>query len=716
MEQNYQKNNISLALFKRKNKILLIAIILLLLLMMALLFAIIKKDKLDGKRNDNTSLIITDVLFKEYSEGKLNTDEYVKNLLYAEYNDNLLDDKYSAMKKPELSEIDTFIRIHVNELSDSTLKYYAERLALKGVTFNAKKTKNSKKEENKVAFSDLLVDTVNADEYDEVVELDRAILSKNKHFIVWYTEDGNSATNYSTAKKVADGLEETIENYKEIFKYDFSVKPDIFSKGSSYDNQKEILEQENIDSKYLETTLPVYLINYDDCSLAKYISDSGVVAKFFKKIVGGDDYGATSFPYILIRPSAFSDYERLSQLYNHELFHHYQFHILCGNNECKPNDDPYIIEATANLASALATNKTTTSGFLNDWVGTSRKFADSLMSEEFSKKYGKNNIGYALFVYLYNYISIVDNGINILINSIYDNDFDALEHIMFATDIRDLIKIQRENTLKNLTQDYSNKNLIQSEEYNGDLPVINVNDYIKNIDSADKDLKQNISPLGSKYFRLPYNEEHTYEINFERDNNSVVTFIIAEKNNVFKVVDSADELYDYNHTFVSSDYEDFDNLYIVIANAKEKDNEYKITFDAKKRQMENISEKNYLSFNDCNIYDEEIIKKIDTYYFDKNETAYKVLYTMYLNSEADIDDYYQTILNNKNYTNVIKKKNIIQYQYTDEAFERRQTIKSKESISNYYGMTCNLGCLGDSCEWNTGTGNEIVDFDPNTIN
>lgn len=686
----------------KKNKSLRIMIFVILLLLLIVVVMIYLKYK-DDKISVNSDLTTIELLYNDYNEGKLTTDEYARNLLFDKYNEDLLEEKYKSFKKSGLSDIDRFIEKHESELSESTLKYYAEKLALKGVTFELDKDNNIQ-DEDKLALSDLFIEEVNASE-DDVTNLEHALLSKNKNFIVWYTESGDSAVDYNTAKTVADGLEDTVEEYKKIFNSDFILELDIFSKGETYEKQKSILKKENISEEYLEKALPVYLINYTDNAIATYIGGSGFIRKLLDKISGGDKYGAISMPYILIRPSELKkDSERTMQIYNHELFHHYQYTSLCGDTECEPGDDPYIVEATANLASALVTKKTTTYGFLNEWAAAARKYSSNLLSKEWSKKYGEDNVGYALFVYLYNYSNNIFNGIDTITKSIYEDD--ALDFLSSYAGTDGSIKVQRELSLKNLTQDYDNMNLIQSPDYDGELKIIDVNKYIN-----ENQVLNEIYPLGINYYKISYNKEKYYDINFKREGYNAVLFLIVEKNNKFAIIDSVEKLYDHDNTLSTKDYASFDNLYVVVANTKPETDTYELTF------TEKIQEKKkdyYLSFYDCSIMSEDISKKIDTYYFNEKDNSYKLIVTQYFTDNADIDDYYEIIRDNKNYINVKMKNNIIQYQYSDEAFDKYQTLRTKEKISNYYGSICNLGCMEGDCSWNTG-GDGKTDFNPEKV-
>ena len=674
---------------------------ILFLFLVVLMFYLLLMHK-ENKTMVNSKLTTAEALYNDYSKKKLTTDEYVKNLLFDKYNEDLLEDKYKSLKKSDLSDIDRFIKSHENELSESTLKYYAEKLALKGVTFELNKD-NNEKGEDKLALSDLFIKEINASE-ESVTNLEHALLSKNKNFIVWYTNSGESAVDYNTAKTVADGLENTVEDYKKIFNSDFILKIDIFSKGDIYNKQKNILKKENISEEYLEKALPVYLVNYTDNVIATYIGGSGFIRKLWDKISGGDKYGAISMPYIIIKPSELKkDSERTMQIYNHELFHHYQYTSLCGDTECEPGNDPYILDATANLASALVTKKTTTYGFLNEWAGTARTYSSNLLSKEWIKKYGEDKVGYALFVYLYNYSKLF-GGIDMITKSIYEDN--ALEVLSSYAGTNGSIEVQRELSLKNLTQDYDNMNLIQSPDYDGKLNIIDVNNYINDNKSLNE-----IYPLAINYYKLSYNKDKYYDINFKRENYNAVLFLITEKNNRFAVIDSVEKLYDHDNTLSTKDYSSYDNLYVVVANTKPVSDTYELTFTPKKREKK----KNYyLSFYDCSIMSEDISKKIDTYYFNEADISYKLVVTQYFTNDVDIEDYYETIQDNKNYINAKVKNNIIQYQYSDDAFDKYQTLKTKEKISNYYGSICNLGCIDGDCSWNTG-GDGKVDFNPQKI-
>lgn len=542
---------------KISNKIIIGIVIFALIIIISIIgFKIYKHNH--KEQNNNGDVFITQQLWNDYQDGKITTDEYVRYNLYAEYDNSLLDKKYSSLQRNQVAfDTDELIDKYYNELSDDTLRYYVSKTNLDNITFELDK-ENENSKNDKLSMSNLFVDTVYAQNI-KVTNLNKVFLSQNGNFMIWYTTTGDSATDYNTVKKLANGLEKTISEYDKIFdsKYDFNSG--ILSKGKTYQNQIEILKNENIDEKYLESAMQVYLVNYSDDSLAKYVRGSQNMIKFWYKIKDGDKYGSIILPYILIKPSTFENFENIEQLYNHELFHHYQHNVLCGTSNCVMGNDPYIIEATANWASALVTHKTNDKGYLNEWAGTARKYASTYMSDEFINKYGINTVGYILYVYMYNYASNASNGIQKIINSIYQDN--ALKYLQDNTTTEELAKIQTILSYENLLQDYSNKNLIVETEFNAPIQIKETITIEKNIN----DVK--IHPLAIDYYLLDVNsKEQQYEIKLIRDNASINVSLIGEINGKYKLLENS-SIKKENFVFNTNYYDEYDKLYIAVSNA-----------------------------------------------------------------------------------------------------------------------------------------------------
>jgi len=674
---------------KKKNQILILCIITTLILIFSgiLLYYLFNKNQNDIAIDK--SITVTELLWQDYKNGNLTTDEYVKNILYSEFDRDLLDNKYQLVKNNDLIHTDHIINKYYNELSEETLKYYLDKINLNNITFEL--SKENEDADNKVAISNLFVDTVYAKSKD-TPNLNKAILSSNGNFVVWYTTTGDSATDYTSAKKVADGLEKTISLYKEKFGYDYYYKSNIFSKGSRYKDQIKILENSNIDSKYLESAMQVYLVNYNDGSLAKYMGNSGTLVKLWNGLSGGDSFGVVANPYILIKPSSFDDYERLEQLYNHELFHHYQHEILCGHSSCSVGSDPYILEASANWASSLVSSKTTNSGYLNEWASSARMLSDSLLSDESIEKYSEGTLGYTLYVYLYHYSTIVSNGTNKIINSIYTNDL--LGYLIDNATKDELADIQEAMSLKNLSQDYGNKNLNSNLDYNPTLPIR------ATISHNDEKFKSNntyynylMSPISQNYYLINDNSDYAYQIHLERDYSEGSKFISATiikfYNGKFSIVDSSKNSNE-SYTFNTNNYGDYDSLYIVISNTytNRKNSHVLNVKEIKKEQQSKNEDNNYISLVDCNAWNEYLDKSIATYYYDSEEKIIRYIVTNIWTDLEEAKINYENSLTNSNYKNVNQDGKIVAFEYTQEALEKYFSNQTKSSVISGHNMSC----------------------------
>lgn len=580
---------------KKINKKLLLIILAMLIIIVGIITFIyfIKGSK---QRELDNSLNIFNQLLSDFENGQISADEYVRYNLYAEYDSSLLKKEYSNLQKSEVAiHVEELVNKYYEQLSRKTKKYYIEKINLDNLSFELDKENKSTKKD--ISLSNVLIDTVQAKSY-KATNLNKAVLSKNGNFVVWYTTTGDSATDYNSAKKVADGLENTVKQYNELSSYKFNFKSNVLSKGKVYNNQIKILENENIDTKYLESAMQVYLVEYGDSSLAQYIDGYGKMTEIFNSIKSKDKNGSVVFPYILIKPSSFDDYEKLSQLYNHELFHYYQHHVLCGKANCSLGKDEYIGEATANWASSIATNKTTNEGFLNNWAGDARYNSNALMGT-YKENNGPLAVGYSLFVYLNNYSSIVNNGKSKIVKSIYKDN--ALEYLEDNATEKELVEIQETIALKNLTQDYINKNLVVSNSYGYDI-------YLKDTITDSYSVNDvNINELGISYYLLNKDSTSAFKINFKKDNKHVSALIIKKQNNKYEIVDSADTNNEY--IFNTNKYGDYDLLYIVIYNKKlTLKNYYSLTVDSTtKEEIKEDNEQNEIPNIDTNNPTTEVI-------------------------------------------------------------------------------------------------------------
>ena len=697
---------------RNKNRILILCIIVALILIFSGIFLHYLFNKKQEDIAIDESVTVTELLWQDFQNGELTTDEYVRYLLYTQYDTSMLDEKYqNLLKSDDAINIEELITRYYEDLSTETLNYFAKKINLNNITFEVEKENEETKEDNKIALADLFVQTVYA-KSDKVTNLNKAVLSKNGNFVVWYTTTGNSATNYESAVKIADGLENTISKYDSLFKSNYSYNSNVISKGTTYKNQQKILENLNIDPNYLESAMQIYLVNYNDSSAAQYISGYGKVKEILNSVFGGDSYGTIAYPYIVIKPSSFNDFERLEQLYNHEIFHHYQRDILCGKNECSMSSDPYYSDSTANWASALSTNKTTSSGFLNEWAQVYRFNSNSLLGR-YINQYGESKAAYAMFVYLYNYSNIVDNGTQKIIDAMYKSNF--LEYLEDNSTLEERKNIQKEIALKNLTLNYSNNNLNIPTESRS---MTNINDTI-NIKKNDVYMEDvGIGKMGLTYFAINLKSEEAIKITIDKDNNYIDAILVAQnENDDYVIIDSSDNKGN-QIIFDTNNYNDYRKFYLITYNNNiTLQNYYSLTIKQvqKNFKQESSSNKNFISYDDCNGTSDEVSLKIDTYYLNNEGIAYKAVITLFLTEEADYNDWYEGTKTRKNFTNVKLKGNVLQYEYTDEWFkEQHNYFNTKDRLNYFYGSSCDLGCSGDSCQWGSSDG-QTIDFDPESI-
>lgn len=581
---------------RKKTMIKLTVLILLILLVIGILgLGKLKYNNTEegSKEETVTNKLLQNQLLIDFQNGEITTDEYVKYNIYAKYDKSMLDQKYS--KIPEVCNIETLIKKYYNELSDETLKYYVEKVNLNDVTFELNKENTSSEDKNKIGLSDFFVSKVYA-KSNKVTNLNKAVLSKNGKFVIWYTTTGDSASDYNTAKKVADGLEVTVTQYDELFESKYSYSLNFLHKGKTYENQLKVLESLGIDKSYLEGAMQVYLIEHDSSALATYYGGNGILIDIFNKFVGGDKNGSIALPYIIIKPSSFSDFERLEQLYNHEMFHHYQYYVLAEKLNKEFGEDEYICDATANWASALISNKTTTKGYLNEWAGEARKFSSNLMSKELTKIHGKDYLAYALFVYLYNYSMEVEDGTEKIIQSMYEND--SLKYLQENSTIAERRSAFFDMALKNLSQDYSNKNLIVDKEYNNGVIIkqtIKDNEEINTI---------KINRLGIDYYTLnKENSDFNIYINEEKNSiKEVYAMIISEKDGVFNKVAWMDLNKD-ERLLGTTNPINYDNVYLIVVNSSNIEESY-YSFRIEKKEMRENEEANYTKESNKEEYNE----------------------------------------------------------------------------------------------------------------
>ena len=293
--------------------------------------------------------------------------------------------------------------------------------------------------------------------------------------MIYYTVEGESKVSEETVNSYAAFLEDLIKNYKKSYGLDFKFEPyngswdpGVMNGFTQLDRVANLLKNNDIDPKYLDTAMPVYLINLDDIGVPAFYTHAprgNIYAR------AGAGYWAASwsegadivsrnqattmgttytFPYISIN-SAEEDIDNAKALAAHELFHHYQDYI-CGEGKygnCKSG--LFTTETTANVGSIhnSGINKVgTTIGQHAAYVARNKLYENSI-----DKVYS----GYGAYQFGYNYTKMVPDGTNKTWESmktteplkyLYDNSNGKYKDVLLTT------------AEKNLTLDYDKKMLL----------------------------------------------------------------------------------------------------------------------------------------------------------------------------------------------------------------------------------------------------------------
>lgn len=127
------------------------------------------------------------VLFDDYKNNIISFDQYVRELAYSIFDYEMLNEKYKN-DKTNYNSIDDFFAILENateQLSEETADYIAEKLAFKGLNWEeplpVKNTKNGNSD-YRTQFLKSKIGQVNV--------LNRAYLSSNEHFLIYYSNEG----------------------------------------------------------------------------------------------------------------------------------------------------------------------------------------------------------------------------------------------------------------------------------------------------------------------------------------------------------------------------------------------------------------------------------------------------------------------------------------------------------------------------------------------
>ena len=552
---------------KKKSKkwlIFLIAVLLIVGIGVAAYFIFFNKGDVQAAVHDKKEPVpeaFTTVakLNMDFEAGQITADEYFQQLTYSEYDSSKLDEKYlpdEAAIAP-ISNVDDLLEFYEkyeSEISKTSIEKFANHYFLNDVALW------SEDDDNLSAVKGVVL----ADEKKQnfAHRLDKVILSSDGHFLIWYTKDGDDAITDEQANALAASLEKNISEYTKLTGKLYAFYPIATEEPDTVSDTRKAnktLSANNINTSYLLNAMNVYVMDTkSESTLATYYSmscnfDSDTkcaTASTFAKLLNllGQYNQSVTWPHIVVNNIVYKDEDGGAsgeQTINHELFHHYQ-HIICSSENKKrygscPDEKYDYVEAMANLSSALITNKK--GDLLSGWswrYGTHARNGLRHITND------SGNHGYGQYPYFYSYQKNVDNGYATLVQA--HKQSDPYSYIQNNTSTSDMQKVINDAAYRAISGDYDNPALKHDM---GTVTFENDGDY-----SLDLDYK--IMDGATMYFTLGKN----WKLEFT-GKDKISALVIKKKGDKWSIEDTATG----KLAKKSTDYSDFDEMYLVVTNA-----------------------------------------------------------------------------------------------------------------------------------------------------
>ena len=491
-------------------------------------------------------------VYEDYQNGTLSTDEYVLYTAKAAYAQSELPDKYRSDAYVMPPDLLGLLDEHADELSEDTIEYIIPLAFYHGIDFDVDASTNIS------THTSILSNKAYA-EVKKVTKLNKAKLSKDKHFVVFYTDTGDDKISDAEADTLGDMLEEIIANYQtnlgEVYKYERQSRYDAISSIKI----SKVLEANGLDTNIIDTAMPVYIADpYDGESsiLASYagqkfnrIGERAVLA--LGSLVGEGSSvlynSAPSYPFINILPKNIHN-SSLAIVTAHELGHHYNSDY-CYDHFGKPCKNADFVGET--LPNYMAIN-----------VMYNQPPENLLTKNHYNYSYlqlggtrypiNKANPGfegYPAVAFAENYGELVPNGYDIMRQSLRsDNPIETL-----SQNAGDLSRVMMQLAQRNLTNDYDSKLSLQATTIPKGEPIP-CSDYCN--------VNYKIDPVSTRYFYFATKEYKNAKIVFSGTSQVGVSMLGRNKQGKWEVVSS--KIYGPRDVWTPTEYA-IDGKYEVVA-------------------------------------------------------------------------------------------------------------------------------------------------------
>lgn len=563
---------------------------ILLLVIIFLIFLLINKYTNILKKGDSVIINNEEIKYTnsyehikyDYEQKIISANEYLKQMYALEFDSKSLSKKYKNdnnnyfLTSDQLNIID-FIEKNYKKLDKNLVEKYARKKLLQDVQLKS----------NSISKSSSSIIKLSKEDPENVSShvLNKARLSSNGRFLLWYTDTGNDAITENEVNVILNELDNSVNDLEQLSKIKYSYEPYIDNKNlvGDYLSATIILQECNIPVDSIETAMSIYV--YDtgsDVTLAQY-TDTNLLNKYLNYTgLSSIRYdGVINYPYVFMNKKGLNEIDSLKQVSRHELFHHFQTSYCKANDliSCDDTKDGFM-ESYANYASAITGNYQSTENFLNNWMGA--YYRDTSLNIDDVKG---GSPGYAIFPYLYSYSLMVDNSSNIFNKALLENE--PLKYINKNTSREKLKSTINDLAVKLLSKNYKNNAFVPPSDDKLD---------IKGDISKNDTYKYEINKGAIDYFEI----NKFSDVEITSDDYSYITFmLIGVKNNEYNIISKVSTKLKQNIYDLG-----YDKVYLAVTNGNlDKKYNYQIKVTESKATNKNYN----TTYNNYNI---EIISKI----------------------------------------------------------------------------------------------------------
>ncbi len=563
---------------------------ILLLVIIFLIFLLINKYTNILKKGDSVIINNEEIKYTnsyehikyDYEQKIISANEYLKQMYALEFDSKSLSKKYKNdnnnyfLTSNQLNIID-FIEKNYKKLDKNLVEKYARKKLLQDVQLKS----------NSISKSSSSIIKLSKEDPENVSShvLNKARLSSNGRFLLWYTDTGNDAITENEVNVILNELDNSVNDLEQLSKIKYSYEPYIDNKNlvGDYLSATIILQECNIPVDSIKTAMSIYV--YDtgsDVTLAQY-TDTNLLNKYLNYTgLSSIRYdGVINYPYVFMNKKGLNEIDSLKQVSRHELFHHFQTSYCKANDliSCDDTKDGFM-ESYANYASAITGDYQSTKTYLNNWFGAYYRDVSLNIEDEKGGSYG-----YAIYPYLYSYSLMVDNSSEIFNKALLENE--PLKYINKNTSKEKLKSTINDLALKFLSKSYKNNAFVPPSDDKLD---------IKGDISKNNTYKYEINKGAIDYFEI----NKFSDVEITSDDYSYITFmLIGVKNNEYSIISKVSTKLKQNIYDLG-----YDKVYLAVTNGNlDKKYNYQIKVTESKATNKNYN----TTYNNYNI---EIISKI----------------------------------------------------------------------------------------------------------